>query len=87
MKTKNKSEPRKQKFSASDKNCMRVERRPDGNYNVTMTGQLAEKFMAANRVLENLKGRKVSEADTFGHILDEAISNFELNNPIDHDVY
>ncbi len=73
MKKKNKSQTAQKKISVNDKDCVRVERRPDGNYDVIMTGQLAEKFMAANKNLENLKGRKVSGVDTFGHILDEAI--------------
>ena len=70
-------------MKTKNKDCIKVERRPDGNYNLIMTGQIAEKFVAANKNLEHLKGRKVSEAEAFGHILDEAISEFESNNPVD----
>ena len=71
----------RQKVTASDKNCVRVERSPDGNYNVVMTGQLAEKFMAANRNLDQLIGRNISDIDTFNNLIGDAVSNFELNNP------
>ena len=73
--------PRK-KNPPSDKDCVRVERRSDRSYNVVMTGRLAEKFMAGNRNLEQLIGRNISDIDTFNNLLGDAISNFELNNPL-----
>ena len=67
---------------ASDKDCVEVERRPDGSYNVVLTGRLAEKFLAANKNLDQLIGRNISEIDTFNDLLGDVISNFELNNPL-----
>ena len=82
MKTKNKTQHCRQKASSNDKHPLKVERRPDGGYDVTMTGWLAKRFLAANGNLQDLIGRKISEAHTFGNILDEAISDFELGNPL-----
>ena len=36
---------------------VKVEFRPDGNYDITMTGKLAQDFLLANRILETLNQR------------------------------
>ena len=77
MKIKNKDRLTEGKVLVNDKRGLIIKLMPNGDYDIVMNGWVAQRFRALNRQLAHKNGRKLSDEETLGIILDEIILEVE----------